>query len=132
MRFTYLRIRHFKSIEDMEIKDIENALILVGKNNTGKTSVLDAIRLLTGFRPVQEGDFNERAQNIEIDVSLEITAEDLSLFHKRGAVSAYKRFSVWEQEVRKRLPSLSGRDSVIYLYHQSERETAVWGWNQKT
>lgn len=108
MRFTYLRIRHFKSIEDMEIKDIENALILVGKNNTGKTSVLDAIRLLTGFRPVQEGDFNERAQNIEIDVSLEITAEDLSLFHKRGAVSAYKRFSVWEQEVRKRLPSFRG------------------------
>lgn len=54
MRFTYLRIRHFKSIEDMEIKDIENALILVGKNNTGKTSVLDAIRLLTGFRPFGE------------------------------------------------------------------------------
>lgn len=105
MRFTYLRIRHFKSIEDMEIKSIENALILVGKNNTGKTSVLDAIRLLTGSRPVKAGDFNEKVQNIEMEVSLEITKEDLGLFHKRGAVSAYKRFSVWEQEVRKRLPS---------------------------
>ena len=29
---------------EMEIHGIENALILVGKNNTGKTSVLDAIR----------------------------------------------------------------------------------------
>ena len=42
MQFTYLRIQNFKSIRDMEIKDIEAALILVGKNNTGKTSVLDA------------------------------------------------------------------------------------------
>lgn len=109
MRFTYLRIRHFKSIEDMEIKNIENALILVGKNNTGKTSVLDAIRLLTGSRQVQKGDFNEKSQNIELQVSLEITPEDLALFHKRGAVSAYKRFSIWEQEVRKRLPSFQGQ-----------------------
>lgn len=109
MRFTYLRIRHFKSIEDMEIKNIENALILVGKNNTGKTSVLDAIRLLTGSRQAQKGDFNEKSQNIELQVSLEITPEDLALFHKRGAVSAYKRFSIWEQEVRKRLPSFQGQ-----------------------
>ena len=35
--------------------------------------------------------------------------EDLALFHKRGAVSAYKRFSIWEQEVRKRLPSFQGQ-----------------------
>lgn len=44
MQFTRIRIKNFKSIRDMEIRDIENALILVGKNNTGKTSVLDAVR----------------------------------------------------------------------------------------
>ena len=41
-------------------------------------------------------------------MELEITGEDLSLFHQRGAVSSYKRYSLWEQEVRKRLPSFRG------------------------
>lgn len=108
MKFTSLTIRHFKSIEEMKIRDIENALILVGKNNTGKTSVLDAIRVVTGSRQVRPEDFNEKLQNIEIEVELEITGEDLSLFHQRGAVSSYKRYSLWEQEVRKRLPSFRG------------------------
>ena len=95
MKFTSLTIRHFKSIEEMKIRDIENALILVGKNNTGKTSVLDAIRMVTGSRQVRPEDFNEKLQNIEIEVELEITGEDLSLFHQRGAVSSYKRYSLW-------------------------------------
>ena len=54
MQFTYLRIQNFKSIRDMEIKDIEAALILVGKNNTGKTSVLDAFSAVCGGYQVQE------------------------------------------------------------------------------
>ena len=37
MKITSLRIQNFKSIHDMYIPDIENALILVGQNNTGKT-----------------------------------------------------------------------------------------------
>ena len=48
MQITSVHIRNFKSIREMEIHGIENALILVGKNNTGKTSVLDAIRAVAG------------------------------------------------------------------------------------
>ena len=44
MQITDLWIRNFKSIRDMHIENIENALILVGKNDTGKTAVLDAVR----------------------------------------------------------------------------------------
>ena len=43
MKITYIKIRNFKSIRDIEICDIENALILVGKNSTGKTSIIDAL-----------------------------------------------------------------------------------------
>lgn len=48
MKITYLKICNYKSIEQLEITDIENALILVGKNNTGKTAVIDAILLAMG------------------------------------------------------------------------------------
>lgn len=75
MRFTYIRIRNFKSIRDMELSEIDSALILVGKNNTGKTSVLDAVRLMTGGRKVQESDFLESGQNIEIETRLQIEKE---------------------------------------------------------
>ncbi len=63
---------------------------------------------MTGARRARPGDFDETFKNIEIEVELEITAEDLAVFHSRGAVSAYKRYALWEQEVRRRLPSLVG------------------------
>ena len=44
MRLTYLHSHNFKSIGSMEIRDIYRALIFVGKNNTGKTSILDVMR----------------------------------------------------------------------------------------
>lgn len=108
MQITYLRIKNFKSIRDLEISDIENALILVGKNNTGKTSILDAVRVVTGSCPVGENDFDGVKQNIEIDVTMEITEEDRRLFHEAGLINRYKRYEIWEREFYKRLPSMKG------------------------
>ena len=70
MRLTELRIRNYKSISALLITDIENALILVGKNNTGKTAILDAIRVVTGSCAVEMDDFQEDYANIEISVCL--------------------------------------------------------------
>ena len=47
MEIKYLSIKNFKSIRHMEISDIQNALILVGKNNTGKSSILHALRAVS-------------------------------------------------------------------------------------
>ena len=115
MQFTHLRIRNYKVIRDMEICDIENALILVGKNNTGKTSVLDAIRVVTGVEELTRADFNETKQNVEIDVTLEITAEDRRLLHQAGMVSRYKRYEVWEKDFYRKLPSCEG-DLLRFTY----------------
>lgn len=108
MRFTGLRIRNFKSIRDMRIGGIENALILVGKNNTGKTSILDAVRAVTGNYRVGEADFDEARQNIEIEVELEISEEDRRMMHLAGVVSRYKRYEIWERDFRRKLPSFDG------------------------
>ncbi|MBQ9984177.1 MAG: AAA family ATPase [Lachnospiraceae bacterium] len=108
MQIHSLCIKNFKSIQELEIQDIENSLILVGKNNTGKTAVLDAIRAVTGHYAVGEHDFNEKRQNIEIDMVLQITEEDLQQFHAQGLVSGYKKYDAWEREVRYLLPSFQG------------------------
>ena len=78
MQITDLRIRNFKSIKNLHIADIENALILVGQNNTGKTAVLDAVRAVSGDYQIQQEDFLEDYPNIEIMVKLRITQEDLT------------------------------------------------------
>ncbi len=113
MQIQSLCIRNFKSIRELEICDIENALILVGKNNTGKTAVLDAIRAVTGHYTAGEHDFNEKRQNIEIDMVLEITQEDLQQFHVQGLVSGYKKYEAWEREVRALLPSFQ-KDTLAF------------------
>lgn len=105
MQIRYLHIKNFKSVKELEIKEIENALILVGKNNTGKTVVLDAIRAVVGDIIVSETDFNEKRQNIEIEMRFELTREDLERIHAGGLVSGYKRYALWEKDFCQKLPS---------------------------
>lgn len=114
MQIRLLHIRNFKSIRELIIRDIENSLILVGKNNTGKTVVLDAIRAVTGNYDVRANDFNEKKQNIEIGMVLDITEEDLHQLHTRGIVSTYKRYELWERDFCEKLPSfLNGQISFV-------------------
>lgn len=110
MQIKYLGIKNFKSIRELEIDDIENSLILVGKNNTGKTVVLDAIRTVTGDFEVKESHFNEKKQNIEIAMRLQITEEDLHLLHAHGIVSQYKHYDLWEKDFKEKLPSYVGEE----------------------
>ena len=107
MKISNLHIRNFKSIHDMHLKNIENALILVGQNNTGKTTVLDAIRAVGGDYTICQEDFWGDGANIEITVSLSFTEEDLSLLRRKGVVSQYRRKETWFQDFCKKLPSFS-------------------------
>lgn len=108
MQITSLRIKNFKSIRDMQIENIENALILVGKNNTGKTSVLDAVRAVGGSYEIRPEDFHENSANIEIAVTLRITEEDLWKLHQNGIVSQYRRYEAWKKDFQEKLPSYDG------------------------
>ncbi len=111
MQIKFLSIQNFKSIRKLEIRDIGDSLILVGKNNTGKTAVLDAIRAVTGDYQVSETDFNEKKQNIEIHMTLEITEEDMRQLHAGGLVSSYKRYESWKADFCEKLPSYT--DGVL-------------------
>lgn len=122
MQIKSLHIKNFKSIREMEIRDIENSLILVGKNNTGKTVILDAIRAVAGNYTVRENDFNEKKQNIEIAMVLVMTKEDLHQFHAQGIVSAYKRYELWERDFCDKLPSfINGKLAfTCYINHNGK------------
>ncbi len=107
MKITQLHIRNFKSIHHMHLEDIENALILVGQNNTGKTTVLDAVRAVGGDYEIGPDDFAKDGANIEIGVTLSFSEEDLELLHRKGIVSQYRRPEAWLRDFSRKLPSYS-------------------------
>lgn len=111
MQIERIGIKNFKSIREMEMEHIERALILVGKNNTGKTSIIDALRAVFGIYQVSEKDFNVKKQNIEIGITLRLTEEDLHHLHRQGKVSLYKRYEVWKRDFCAKLPSY--RDGLL-------------------
>ena len=111
MKITYLKIQNFKSIRNLEIHDIENALILVGKNNTGKTAAIDALLLVSGQKRVREIEFLDPDHPIEISVKVEYTEEDLYYYYQRAILSKARDYETWLEDVHDKLPSF--RDGIL-------------------
>jgi len=49
MKYTKLLIQNFRGIQNLEIKDFKQVNLLVGRNNCSKTSVLEALFLISGI-----------------------------------------------------------------------------------
>lgn len=123
MQITDLQIRNFKSIKSIHISDIENALILVGQNNTGKTAVLDAIRAVSGDYQICLEDFLEDFPNIEIGVKLQITEEDLTRMQEKRIISPYRNYTSWYQDFCRKLPSY--QDGILTFEFAANKEGRI-------
>lgn len=120
MKITHLHIRNFKSIESLEISDIDDVLILVGRNNSGKTVILDAIRAVSGSYAVSEKDFHSSAGNIVIEMTVGLEPQDLGFLHKNGVVGKFKHFELWKKNFCQKLPSFEeqaeGTGTIAFEY----------------
>lgn len=110
MRISKMSIHNFKSIRELSMEQVESAMILVGRNNTGKTVVIDAILTVAGLRPVQPHMFQDIRQPITMDVTLHITKEDLELLYRNGIVSKEKDYTRWLESFQKRLPGYEPKE----------------------
>lgn len=119
LQIAALHIRNFRYIHDLKIENIENSLILVGTNSSGKTGILQAIRCAMGDYQVREEDFNEKKQNIEIEVKLLLSQEDIRILHENGIISRYKNYEAWQKAFCSRLPSFKeGTLHFTYIANQ--------------
>lgn len=123
MQIRAVEIRNFKSISRLTLENVDKVLILVGKNNTGKTSVLDAIRAVGGCYQIAEEDFNVSRQNIEVFISLEITKEDRQLLYQNGRVSRYRRWETWERDFAEKFPSY--QDNLLEFTYVVNQEGKI-------
>lgn len=75
MRLLNLHIRNFRKIEDLFVTFPKGLTVIVGENNTGKTAIIDALRLMLfssrDFETLRlnEDDFRKGSQNAPIEIS---------------------------------------------------------------
>lgn len=72
MRIKSVSIQNFRSIEKQTITDIDNALILIGKNNSGKSSIIASIRAFFDDYKIEIKDFPPDQEEIQIKITFEI------------------------------------------------------------
>ncbi len=113
MKINYIKIKNYKSIEELEITDIEDVLILVGRNNAGKSVVLDAIRAVSGYYVISGNDFNNSEGNIVISMKLAIDDNDLRYMCDKGTVSNFKHYDLWIKDFKTKLPSYKDGELVF-------------------
>ena len=72
MRLTKINIKNFRSIKDSgDIADVTKIFAIIGKNNTGKSSVLKALQVLMCTRTIEAEDFHKNTEeSIEISATL--------------------------------------------------------------
>lgn len=119
MEFKTITIKNFKSIQQVDITDIQRALILVGKNNVGKTSILNGILSMVGQYQPKVEDFRKIEIPIEINGIFQLDERDMLYFFQNKKISDEKEFQKWYQEFQEKIPSFC----ETYYKHNKVRGT---------
>lgn len=115
MKIAACSIENYKCIKKLTMKEMEMAVILVGKNNTGKSIVMDAILTALGYAVVEKKHFNDGNHPIKIRLTLEIQEDDLWLLYQNQKVSQNRGYEQWVQEFMDCLPEYTdGYISFVY------------------
>ena len=123
MKIESLKIKNYKFIRELEIKQMENACIFIGKNSVGKTAILDAILTALGQKEVKQKHFNESSSNIEITVKLSVSDDALHMFHRQGVISRYKRYELFYEDFCAKFPTY--RDGMLTYTFIANREGKI-------
>ena len=117
MRISSMTIVNFMSIDRMEIKDIDYAFILVGKNGTGKSSVIDAVRLVTGNFKLERKHFRDPDREMQITFTLNMSEDSLYQMNEWGVVSKERSYEKWLAEFKETFPTFSEEDGIKIIYN---------------
>jgi len=113
--YNSLRIRNFRGFHDLVLDDLARINLFAGKNNTGKTALLEALLLLQGVSPEEviaslrqverQRRWVERpgTERIRTWLPAEVEEEILLLFHQRDLEQVIEITSQVGESVRRSL-----------------------------
>lgn len=74
MKLSTLEVKNYKSIKCLKI-NIDSLTAIVGKNNFGKSTILDAIQCFYGEKPIEDDNFH---LGTEEDIEIKITFDEIN------------------------------------------------------
>lgn len=80
MQIVSINVKNFRSVKNLSIENISEGLLLVGKNNAGKSAIINSLRAFFGQYSVQEEDFHKNTTDIEITIKFKLNDEYLKKF----------------------------------------------------
>ncbi|MDY5576216.1 MAG: AAA family ATPase [Lachnospiraceae bacterium] len=118
MKIDSLYIENFKSIKSVHIEEVDNAFILVGKNNAGKSSVIDAIRAVLGEYKIRREYFQDPDKNVVIEMTLSEKAESaFGTYHVRYVVTPREE-SYYEDDMGEKQEKPDYLPRLYYIDHR--------------
>ena len=118
MKIDSLYIENFKSIKSVRIEEVDNAFILVGKNNAGKSSVIDAIRAVLGEYKIRREYFQDPDKNVVIEMTLSEKAESaFGTYHVRYVVTPREE-SYYEDDMGEKQEKPDYLPRLYYIDHR--------------
>lgn len=76
MYLSKLKLKNFRKYKELEVPFKKGLNVLIGENDSGKTAIIDSIRILLGTQSheyyfINEQDFNNKAEEMEIECTFE-------------------------------------------------------------
>jgi len=148
MRIDSLRLQNFRGFQDLEIKfpndpdseRVNNAVVFIGINGAGKSSVLDALAILlsrfaakltdtdprSGAFPFTEDDFNFKANTFALEVTLTDTDENRMNFffevsRSDGNSRGIKGDTDYIKHLKEKLVDNQNLSLPILVYYRTNR-----------
>lgn len=80
MYLSKLKLKNFRKYRDLEVPFKEGLNVLIGENDSGKTAIIDSIRILLGTQSyeyyfIEEKDFNDKSKELEIECTFSFKKE---------------------------------------------------------
>ncbi|WP_458411881.1 ATP-dependent nuclease [Schinkia sp. CFF1] len=99
MKLSRVEVRNYKSISHI-VANIDDLTAIVGKNNYGKSALLDAIQCFYGDKTINDDDFHMgKEENIEIGLLFtNIVNEDIERFFNYKSMSNKTMLKIMESE----------------------------------
>lgn len=128
LQIRHLHIKNFRSLRDIELQDLENLNIFVGKNSSGKSNLLEALSIFFSNFSVIGGNtaglneyhwFDKKTQDpIEFEINIELSNDEIKkLFPQADLLKNIKRLSASLKtlSIKRRITNVQGAWETTFL-----------------
>lgn len=120
MQIEKITIRNFKSIDRLTVRHIEETLILVGRNNVGKSAILDGIKIVTSDYVPKPFDFHGNGLPIRLEMDIVVEEKDLERLFELKKISHFVDYELWYRDFLSKLPTYN--HGLITVYCEVDQE----------